>query len=289
MVGLSGGIDSSVTVGLCQKALGKDRVVALLMPERHSSEDTLDLSRSVADHFGVQVIHEDITPVLEALGFYQRYDAAISSVIPGYGTGWKSKIVTSSILEKGFTFFSAVAQSPEGDIIKKRLDLKSYLAVVAATNFKQRTRKLLEYYHADRLNYAVAGTPNRLEYDQGFFVKTVMVPRILSQLPIYTNPRSISWPPFWGSQKRLSIVRPPRTRILCPRTRMNFIFPSPMKKWIFAFTEKITAFQLKPSARSQSLPLSRWSGCIKILTRNGQPQNICTCPRCWWKKYRRLI
>ena len=171
VVGLSGGIDSSVTVGLCQKALGKDRVVALLMPERHSSEDTLDLSRSVADHFGVQVIHEDITPILEALGFYQRYDAAISSVIPGYGTGWKSKIVTSSILEKGFTFFSAVAQSPEGDIIKKRLDLKSYLAVVAATNFKQRTRKLLEYYHADRLNYAVAGTPNRLEYDQGFFVK----------------------------------------------------------------------------------------------------------------------
>ena len=171
VVGLSGGIDSSVTVGLCQKALGKNRVVALLMPERHSSEDTLGLSRSVADHFGVQVIHEDITPILEALGFYQRYDAAISSVVPDYGTGWKSKIVTSSILEKGFTFFSVVAQSPEGDIVKKRLDLKSYLAVVAATNFKQRTRKLLEYYHADRLNYAVAGTPNRLEYDQGFFVK----------------------------------------------------------------------------------------------------------------------
>jgi NAD+ synthase len=49
--------------------------------------------------------------------------------------------------------------------------LKAYLEIVAATNFKQRTRKMLEYYHADRLNYAVAGTPNRLEYDQGFFVK----------------------------------------------------------------------------------------------------------------------
>ena len=49
--------------------------------------------------------------------------------------------------------------------------MKAYLEVVAATNFKQRTRKMLEYYHADRLNYAVAGTPNRLEYDQGFFVK----------------------------------------------------------------------------------------------------------------------
>ena len=47
----------------------------------------------------------------------------------------------------------------------------AYLQIVAATNFKQRVRKMMEYYHADRLNYAVAGTPNRLEYDQGFFVK----------------------------------------------------------------------------------------------------------------------
>jgi NAD+ synthase len=30
---------------------------------------------------------------------------------------------------------------------------------------------MMEYYHADRLHYAVLGTPNRLEYDQGFFVK----------------------------------------------------------------------------------------------------------------------
>jgi len=172
VVGLSGGIDSSATVGLCQKAMGKDRVIALLMPERHSSDDTLDLSRMVADQFGVQTIDENITGILESLGFYKRYDAAIQSIIPEYGKNWKSKIVTSNILEnKGFTFFSVIAESPDGNIIKKRLDLKSYLEVVAATNFKQRTRKLLEYYHADRLNYAVAGTPNRLEYDQGFFVK----------------------------------------------------------------------------------------------------------------------
>jgi len=172
VIGLSGGIDSSVTVGLCQKAMGKDRVIALLMPELHSSDDTLKLSKMVAEQFGVQTIHEDITGILESLGFYKRYDAAIQSIIPEYGTGWKSKIVTSNILEsKGFTFFSVIAESPDGNILKKRLNLKSYLEVVAATNFKQRTRKLLEYYHADRLNYAVAGTPNRLEYDQGFFVK----------------------------------------------------------------------------------------------------------------------
>ena len=126
----------------------------------------------VADHFGVEKIHEDISDILGALGFYKRYDGAVQQVIPEYGQGWKSKIITPNVIEKkGFNLFSIVAQSPDGETIKKRLPLKAYLEIVAATNFKQRTRKMLEYYHADRLNYAVAGTPNRLEYDQGFFVK----------------------------------------------------------------------------------------------------------------------
>ncbi|MGM0577450.1 MAG: NAD(+) synthase [Myxococcota bacterium] len=44
------------------------------------------------------------------------------------------------------------------------------LQLVAAASFKQYVRKMMEYYHADRLVYAVVGTPNRLERDQGFFV-----------------------------------------------------------------------------------------------------------------------
>ena len=88
------------------------------------------------------------------------------------GLGWKSKVVIESALQNGgFTFFNVVAQSPDGQIVKQRLNSAAYLGIVAATNFKQRVRKMMEYYHADRLNYAVAGTPNRLEYDQGFFVK----------------------------------------------------------------------------------------------------------------------
>ena len=172
VVGLSGGIDSSVTTALAVKAIGPERVIALLMPEQHSADDTLDLSGMVADHFEVEKFHEDISDILESLGFYRRYDVAVQRVIPEYGRGWKSKIVIPNIMEsKGFSIFSVVAQSPDGNTIKKRLPLKAYLEIVAATNFKQRTRKMLEYYHADRLNYAVAGTPNRLEYDQGFFVK----------------------------------------------------------------------------------------------------------------------
>ena len=172
VVALSGGIDSSVSLGLSVKALGPDRVVALLMPERHSSDDTLELSKSVAETFGVKWFHEDISSVLEAVGFYRRYDDAVRQAIPEYGDGWKSKIVIPNVMEsKGFNLFSIVAQPPHGSPVKKRLPLKAYLEIVAATNFKQRTRKMFEYYYADRFNYGVVGTPNRLEYDQGFFVK----------------------------------------------------------------------------------------------------------------------
>ncbi|HDL07194.1 MAG TPA: NAD(+) synthase [Desulfobacteraceae bacterium] len=172
IIGLSGGIDSSVTAALSQKALGANRVLCLQMPERHSADETLRLSSLVADHFGIEKIHEDISGILESVSFYRRYDDAVRLIIPEYGEGWKSKIVIPSVIEKKeFSLFSIVAQDPDGTVIKKRLPLKSYLEIVAATNFKQRIRKMLEYYHADRLNFAVAGTPNRLEYDQGFFVK----------------------------------------------------------------------------------------------------------------------
>jgi NAD+ synthase len=172
IVALSGGIDSSVTVGLAAAALGPDRVLALLMPERHSSEETLALSQSVAEHFGVSWIHEDITQILESVDYYNRYDSAVRQVIPEYSREWKSKIVIPDATEKqGFNLYSVVALSPDGESVKERLPLNAYLEIVAATNFKQRIRKMMEYYHADRMHYAVTGTPNRLEYDQGFFVK----------------------------------------------------------------------------------------------------------------------
>jgi NAD+ synthase len=172
VIGLSGGIDSSVSAALAVKALGKERVFGLEMPERHSAKETTSLSRSVIDHLGIESLRIDISPILESVGFYRLYDEAARLVIPEYSEGWKSKIVISSIFEhQGFSVLSLVAHSPDGATVTARLPLKPYLEIVAATNFKQRTRKMLEYYHADRLNFAVAGTPNRLEYDQGFFVK----------------------------------------------------------------------------------------------------------------------
>ena len=172
VVGLSGGIDSTVTCALCARGLGPERVLAVLMPETDSDPGTLALSRSAADSLGVESVVEEITPILEALRCYERRDEAVRRVVPEFTSDWKMKIVLPSVTATdALRVFSLVVESPAGEVRKVRLPAEAYLEIVATTNFKQRTRKMIEYYHADRLNYAVAGTPNRLEYDQGFFVK----------------------------------------------------------------------------------------------------------------------
>jgi len=172
VVGASGGIDSSVVAALCARALGEDRVLLLLMPESDSSPDSLRLGRKLADCLKVPSVVEDIAPILAAAGCYERRDAAIRQVFPEYREGYKSKIVLPNLMDGDrYALFSIIVQPPGGEPRKIRLSASSYLGIVAATNFKQRVRKMMEYYYADLMNYVVAGTPNRLEYDQGFFVK----------------------------------------------------------------------------------------------------------------------
>ncbi|WP_043613723.1 NAD(+) synthase [Ensifer sp. ZNC0028] len=172
VLGLSGGIDSSVSVALAVRAVGAKNVFCLFMPENDSDPESLRFGRLVAETFGVEAIVEDIGPTLKAMGCYERRDAFIRELVPNYGDGWASKVVIANALEgEGYNISSLVVQSPEGVQSKHRMPPSVYLGVVAATNMKQRTRKQVEYYHADRLNFAVLGTPNRLEYDQGFFVK----------------------------------------------------------------------------------------------------------------------
>ena len=172
VVGMSGGIDSSVVAALCARALGPSRVFGLFMPERDSSGESLRLGRTLAAQLGIPAVVEDIAPALAGLGCYARQDEAIRMVFPEYGEGWKNKLTLPSILDGDrLNVSSLTVEDPAGRQQSRRLTAAAYLQLVAATNFKQRVRKMMEYYHADRLNYAAAGTPNLLEYDQGFFVK----------------------------------------------------------------------------------------------------------------------
>lgn len=171
VVAISGGVDSAVCAALAVHAVGSERVFGLLLPERDSSADSTIRGQLIVRQLGIAYEEFDIAPVLEALGCYRWRDVAIQAVFPDYGRGWKNKITLAKAGNGSLNYFKLVVQSSTGEIFESRLDAKNYLQIVASTNFKQRVRKTLEYFHADRLNYAVVGTPNRLEYDQGFFVK----------------------------------------------------------------------------------------------------------------------
>jgi NAD+ synthase len=171
VVAVSGGIDSSVCAALSVKALGASKVFMLRLPETDSASDTQDRSTLLINHLGADHITHNIAPTLDAIGCYTSRDESIKEVFPDYSDDWKSKITIKGGLKGQINHFTLVAQNPDGELFEKRLGIKEYLQIVAATNYKQRIRKTIEYYHADRLNYAVVGTPNRLEYDQGFFVK----------------------------------------------------------------------------------------------------------------------
>jgi NAD+ synthase len=172
VLGLSGGVDSSVVAALCVRAFGAGNVLGVFMPEQDSEPDSLRLGRAVAEWLGIRTVVEDITPMLVGAACYRRRDEFIRRLFPQYGPGWKNKVVLRKAHgTAGYNVFNLVVRGPHGEEQEARMPPEVYLGIVATTNMKQRTRKQLEYYHADRLQYAVAGTPNRLEYDQGFFVK----------------------------------------------------------------------------------------------------------------------
>ncbi len=173
VVGVSGGVDSSVVLALCVRAFGPERVTALVLPERDSSPESVPLARKVAGRFGVDPVVEDITQALEGLGCYRRRDEAIARLFPDYGPGWKAKIVIpGSLLEQEtLNVFYLTVIAPDGREHSRRLPLEEYCQVVAASNFKQRTRMSMLYYHAELRNHAVIGTANRNEHALGFFVK----------------------------------------------------------------------------------------------------------------------
>jgi len=174
VIGISGGVDSSVTLALAVKALGSENIIGIIMPERDSSLESKDLALKLASKFDVQTIEENITNALEGFGCYKRRDEAVIRVFPEYNPhDFKMKIgINQSGLSQFLPpVFSITIIDNKGEEKSKILPLKEYLQIVAASNFKQRSRMSMLYYHAERLHYAMIGTPNKHEVEQGFFVK----------------------------------------------------------------------------------------------------------------------
>ena len=174
VVGTSGGIDSSVCLALTAKAFGPAKVLGIMMPEKDSSPESEELAKELADKFGVKTIKEDITPAVAGFKCYERRDEAVRRVFPEYNP--KTHRMKIGIKQSGLSnslppVFSLTIIDNNGKQEDKILPVKEYLQIVAASNFKQRSRMTTLYYHAESLHYAVIGTPNKHEQEQGFFVK----------------------------------------------------------------------------------------------------------------------
>ncbi len=248
VLGLSGGIDSSVVAALCAKALGPERVLGLFMPERDSSDDALTLGKLLADAMGIPTELENIKPSLDGLGCYRRQDDAIRMVFDDYEPGDKFKITLPSILEGNrLNVFRLTIQKANGELKDSRMPPAAYLQLVAATNFKQRVRKMMEYYHADRLNYAVAGTPNRLEYDQGFFVKNGDGSADLKPIAHLYKSQVYQLAEYLGVPEEIR-KRPPTTDTYSmPQTQEEFYFALPYDKMdlcLYALNNQVPAAEV---------------------------------------------
>ena len=174
VVGISGGIDSSVTLALAVRAFGAENLLGIMLPEKDSSPESRILAQKLAEKFGVKTIVEDISPALQGFQCYSRRDDAVKRVIPDYNPeNDKMKIgIPVEIIEKNLPpVFHVTVVYANGSHLSKRLPINEYLQIVAASNFKQRCRMSMLYYHAEVLHFAVLGTPNKHEVEQGFFVK----------------------------------------------------------------------------------------------------------------------
>lgn len=243
VVGLSGGVDSAVVATLCARALGPDRVLGLFMPERDTSDESLRLGREVARLLGIATVLEEISPALEGFGCYRRQTEAIREVFPDYGEGWRCKLSLPPVLDGArLNVFQLTVESPSGARSTKRLPKDAYLALVAATNFKQRVRKTCEYYHADRLGFAVAGTPNRLERDQGFFVKQGDGAADLQPIAHLYKSQVYQLAAHLGVPEEIR-GRPPTTETYSlPQTQEEFFFALPyelLDLCLFAYDQRV--------------------------------------------------
>jgi NAD+ synthase len=173
VIGLSGGVDSALSAALSIKALGKDKVLALLLPDDESSPQSAEFATKQAKRFGIEPVTVDITPVLKAFGTYEKRDAVAKAIFPDFDAGHKLKIaLPADILNKdGYNFFILTVISPQGLMRTARLNNEQAQGIIAATCTKHRTRMMVQYYYSEKNNFLVCGTTNRSEAVQGLFVK----------------------------------------------------------------------------------------------------------------------
>ena len=252
VIGISGGIDSSVSMALAARALGPDKILGVLLPEKDSSGESARLAHLLAGKFGVSTLTEDITGALEGFGCYRRRDEAVARVFPEYNPKtYKMKIgVRQSGLSTGLPpIFNLTIVKPDGTEVSKMLPVAEYAQIVAASNFKQRSRMSMLYYHAERLHYAVVGTPNKHEVEQGFFVKHGDGGADLMPIGNFYKSQVYELAEYLGVPKEIIDRTPTTDTYTAEQTQEEFFYQIPFQQmdvlW-YGFENKIPAKDVAP-------------------------------------------
>jgi len=173
VVGISGGIDSALTCALCTKAIGKDNVLGVLMPEKDSSPESAIYARNLCEKLGVRFVTIDITNILDSFNVYNTREQIIKKYFPSFTNQDKYRIVVPNRLASNSSISLPHLEilDEKNQTHKIRLSLHDYLDLTAATNIKHRTRMAMLYYYAEKSHFVVAGTTNKSELVQGYYVK----------------------------------------------------------------------------------------------------------------------
>ena len=170
IVGLSGGIDSTVTMALCAKALGSDKTLGLTMFEKESNSSNKDLISHIAQNYDIKIENIDITPILESFGVYSNREKIIKEKFSNFNSDCKYRVVVPPNFDSiGIPYLEILDDRNQNHKIK--ISSSDFLTLTAATSIKHRVRMILLYFHAEKNNLSVVGTTNKSEYMQGYFVK----------------------------------------------------------------------------------------------------------------------
>ena len=293
VLGLSGGIDSSVAAALCVRALGPERVFGLFMPERDSSRRqpragaTAGRAPGHRDRARRHRRRRSRRPAATAAA--TRRSAAC---FPSTGRATSRRSCCPSLFERQRLprLLRGRSSRPTARCTASACRWTPIRQVVAATNFKQRVRKMMEYYHADRLRYAVAGTPNRLEYDQGFFVKNGDGAADLKPIAHLYKTQVYQLAEYLGVPEEIR-RRPPTTDTYSlEQSQEEFFFSLPYDQMDLCLYGKNHADPGGRSRRGRSgSPPSRSSGSTATSTPSGGRPATCTSRRCWRRRLLRTI
>ena len=173
VIGVSGGIDSAVTLTLAVQELGKDNVYGLLLPEKESAASSASLGADICETLGVTYEEVSISPILESLAIYDKKEEIIKRTCPEYDPYiHKTSLVLPDLLNQDLLNVPYIQLVKNDETIAEhRLKASNYLELIGLQNVKQRSRMLVQYMYAEKMNYAVCGTTNKTEIALGQFVK----------------------------------------------------------------------------------------------------------------------